>query len=84
MAELFDTTLDFARRADAADELAAFKQQFHFPKHNGRDTIYFCGNSLGLLPKNVEPAIQTELATWREIAIGGYVGGTNPWLYYQD
>lgn len=80
----FDTTHNFALKADAADELASFKKEFHFPQHNGKDTIYFCGNSLGLLPKNTEAAIQTELNSWRDVAIGGYLGGTNPWLYYQD
>jgi kynureninase len=69
---------------DANDPLARFKSQFHFPKHGGNDVIYFCGNSLGLQPKNVAAAIETELTTWRELAIGGYFGGTNPWLHYQE
>ncbi|MCW3088364.1 MAG: kynU [Sediminibacterium sp.] len=80
----FKASLDFAKQADATDELAHFKQQFHFPKHKGNDTIYFCGNSLGLLPVNTEAAIQTELTSWKEVAIGGYTTGPNPWLYYQD
>jgi kynureninase len=80
----FDTDIEFAQRADADDVLASFKQHFHFPQKNGRDAIYFCGNSLGLQPKNVEAAIQDELNTWKEIAIGGYFGGKNPWLFYQD
>lgn len=80
----YDITPDFAIQADASDELAGFKQQFHFPQKNGRDTIYFCGNSLGLQPKNVAGALQTELETWQELAIGGYFGGKNPWLYYQE
>ncbi|MES2774587.1 MAG: kynureninase [Bacteroidota bacterium] len=80
----FEASLPFARQLDANDPLAAFKQRFHFPQHDGRDTIYFCGNSLGLQPKQIEAAIATELQTWRDIAIGGYLGGTNPWLYYQD
>lgn len=80
----FHTDISFAKQADAADELAKFKKQFHFPQKNGQDVIYFCGNSLGLQPLNVESAIQTELKTWREEAIGGYFGGKNPWLYYQD
>ncbi len=80
----FTTDIEFAKQADAADELAGFKQQFHFPKKNGKDVIYFCGNSLGLQPVSVEPAIQTELTSWREVAIGGFYGGENPWLYYQE
>ncbi len=74
----------FAETMDANDPLARFKSQFHFPKHEDSDVIYFCGNSLGLQPKNVAAAIETELTTWRELAIGGYFGGTNPWLHYQE
>ena len=84
MSKVFNTSIDFAKQADAADELAYCKKQFYFPKKNGKDVIYFCGNSLGLQPVNVESAIQTELQSWRDVAVGGYFGGTNPWLYYQD
>ncbi|MEO7531637.1 MAG: kynureninase [Sediminibacterium sp.] len=80
----FTIDIDFAKKADAADELSAFKKEFHFPKKNGKDVIYFCGNSLGLQPTNVEAAIQTELTSWKEEAIGGYMHGTNPWLFYQE
>lgn len=80
----FSTSLAYAQEADAADELAAFKKAFHFPQKNGNDVIYFCGNSLGLQPKNVETAVQTELNSWKESAVGGYFSGKNPWLYYQE
>jgi kynureninase len=80
----FSSDSAFAIQEDAADAIASFKSMFHFPKHMGRDAIYFCGNSLGLQPKTVESAIQVELASWREIAIGGYFGGNNPWLYYHE
>jgi kynureninase len=81
---LFENTLHFAQAMDKHDELAGFKQQFYFPQHNGKDAIYFCGNSLGLQPKNVEAAIKTELQTWRDIAIEGYFEGANPWMYYHQ
>lgn len=80
----FEASLDYARKADQADALHHFKAQFHFPHHNGKEVIYFCGNSLGLQPKSVHAAIETELKTWREQAVGGYFNGANPWLYYQD
>ena len=80
----FEASLDYARRADQADALHHFKAQFHFPHHNGKEVIYFCGNSLGLQPKSAHAAIETELKTWREQAVGGYFNGANPWLYYQD
>lgn len=80
----YEASLNCAQQMDAADPLAPFKEQFHFPKKGDNDVIYFCGNSLGLQPKNVAAAIETELASWRELAIGGYFGGTNPWLNYQE
>lgn len=80
----YNTSPGFAREADLADELAGFRNEFLFPVHEGREVIYFCGNSLGLQPRNASTAIQTELDTWQKDAIGGYFGGTNPWLYYQD
>lgn len=80
----FEASLDYARKADQADALHHFKAQFHFPHHNGKEVIYFCGNSLGLQPKSAHAAIETELKTWREQAVGGYFNGANPWLYYQD
>lgn len=84
MSFVFTTAKEFAVEADRSDELASFKQRFYFPQKNGKDVIYFCGNSLGLQPRHTEAAIQTELTSWREEAVGGYFGGKNPWLYYQD
>jgi kynureninase len=80
----YEASLNCAQQMDAADPLVSYKEQFHFPKKGDNDVIYFCGNSLGLQPKNVAAAIETELASWRELAIGGYFGGTNPWLNYQE
>lgn len=84
MVDNFSILPGFAAEADRADELADFKSQFHFPKHNGEDTIYFCGNSLGLQPVSVAAAMEHELASWKDLAIGGYFNGPNPWLYYQE
>ncbi len=80
----FDTTLVTAEQLDLQDELAHFKQQFHFPKHNNKDVIYFCGNSLGLQPTNVEAAVLQELNDWKNLAISGFAKAKNPWLTYQE
>lgn len=80
----FENTLSFAQQLDAKDSLKDFRNQFYFPQHNGTDAIYFCGNSLGLQPKNVEEVIHVELQTWRALAVEGYFKGTNPWLYYHE
>jgi kynureninase len=79
----FETTASFAQERDAADLLNGFKSRFHFPQHNGKDSIYFCGNSLGLQARSVAGAIQQELEDWQNMAVEGYFRARNPWLYYQ-
>lgn len=80
----FDTSLATALELDAQDTLRHFKHEFHFPEQAGQPVIYFCGNSLGLQPKRAALAIQAELASWQQLAVGGYFDGPNPWLYFQD
>ncbi|OYZ02988.1 MAG: kynureninase [Sphingobacteriia bacterium 28-36-52] len=80
----FEASLDFAKQLDKQDPLAEFKNLFYFPQHNNQPAIYFCGNSLGLQPKSVSAAIETELNTWKDLAVGGYFNGPNPWLHYQE
>jgi kynureninase len=80
----FEANAVFAEKMDREDTLAGFKSRFHFPQHHGSNVIYFCGNSLGLQPKSVDDAIETELASWREMAVGGYFGGKNPWLTFHQ
>jgi len=74
----------FAAEADQQDPLASYRDKFYFPEKNGKPVIYFCGNSLGLQGKDVPEAMQTELNSWRDYAIGGFQQGANPWLYYQE
>ena len=48
----YKSTKDFALFLDANDNLRKYRKQFHIPKQkNGKEHIYFCGNSLGLQPK---------------------------------
>ncbi|MBS1667420.1 MAG: kynureninase [Bacteroidetes bacterium] len=73
----------FAKQKDQEDPLRHFRSQFYFPQYQGKDTIYFCGNSLGLQSKNIEAAVLQELKDWKEQAIAGFIHAKNPWLYYQ-
>jgi len=84
MSITFDTTLNTALLLDKNDALSFYKQQFHFPKHQEKEVIYFCGNSLGLQPKNVENAVMQELNDWKNLGISGFAKAKNPWLYYQE
>ncbi|QHS62050.1 kynureninase [Chitinophaga agri] len=81
---MFELSKRFAEEQDQSDPLKTYREQFYFPQRNGRDAIYFCGNSLGLQPKNVKPAIEQELNDWQHHAVEGYWNAQNPWLYYQQ
>ena len=84
MQNQLEATLAFAKQQDEKDDLYKFRSQFYFPQHDGKDAIYFCGNSLGLQPKNTEAAIQQELNDWKNLGVNGYVHAKNPWLFYQQ
>ncbi|MEE2834414.1 MAG: kynureninase [Myxococcota bacterium] len=74
-----------ARTLDAHDALAHFRDEFHVPKHrDGSDSIYLCGNSLGLQPKGVRAAIEQELADWERLGVEGHFHGKNPWYSYHE
>jgi len=78
----YETSLEFARRMDREDPLGHYRDRYYFPQHQGRDTIYFCGNSLGLQPRSVEEALQEELVRWRELGVKGHFEGDLPWTEY--
>lgn len=77
---LYKNSLRFAQQLDKQDPLRSFQKRFHFPKHNNRRSIYFCGNSLGLQPKNTEGAVKAELDYWRQQGVEGWFAGEKPWL----
>lgn len=78
----YENTLEFARSQDAQDSLRAFREQFVFPKHDGENVLYFCGNSLGLQPKTVRQALLDELDQWATHGVEGHFRGELPWMYY--
>lgn len=80
----FEATRAFAEKMDEKDPLKKFRKQFLFPQHKGKKAIYFCGNSLGLQPKQTAKAIKQELKDWKNLAIGGYFHAKHPWIYYHE
>lgn len=78
----FENTLSFAKAQDEADQLHQFKSQFLFPKHNGKDFIYLCGNSLGLQPKAASDVLKRQLDNWANYAVEGWFDGNEPWMFY--
>lgn len=80
----FHNTLSFAQQQDAADPLKSFRQRFLIPKHNGKDTIYFCGNSLGLQPITTKTYVEQELNDWAAYGVEGHFMAKNPWFPYHE
>ena len=72
---------DFAREMDDKDPLKGFRTRFYFPKVDGREAIYFCGNSLGLQPKSAQAYIQKELDNWADMAVDGHFHGEDAWYH---
>lgn len=80
----FQNTLEFAKQCDANDKLKAFRSKFHMPQHNGKDMVYFTGNSLGLQPKTTKSFIEQELTDWAKFGVEGHFMAKNPWMPYHE
>ncbi len=77
-------TIDFAKQLDATDPLKKYRDRFLIPKHDGKDVLYFCGNSLGLQPKTVKEYINIELDDWAKYGVEGHFQARNPWFSYHE
>jgi len=75
---------EYADELDSADELSSFRERFHIPQVNKKDSIYLCGNSLGLQPKSAEANIRIELEDWANLGVDGHVHARRPWLTYHE
>ncbi|SMB93555.1 Kynureninase [Hymenobacter roseosalivarius DSM 11622] len=85
MMTTFHATPEFAATLDAQDPLRRFREQFHIPPTpDGGESIYFCGNSLGLQPRTVRAAIEQELESWAQQAVEGHFHGVSPWISYHE
>ena len=80
----FENSLSYAQTRDAADPLRAFRSEFHFPKHAGKDVLYFTGNSLGLQPKAAADALKQELDDWARFGVEGHFQAKHPWYSYHE
>lgn len=80
----FKDTRAFAQALDEKDPLKKFRNSFNFPQHNGKDAIYFCGNSLGLQPKSTKIALEQELNDWAEYGVEGHFKAKHPWYSYHE
>jgi kynureninase len=70
---------------DNSDLLKAFREKFLIPKTaDGKEVIYFAGNSLGLQPKSARTYIEQELKDWEQYAVEGHAKAKTPWMPYHE
>lgn len=81
---IFENTLEFAQQLDKTDVLKDFRDQFYIPIIQGKECLYFTGNSLGLQPKKAQEYVLNEMENWANYAVEGHFHGRNPWINYQD
>ena len=80
----FQNSLEFAKNLDSQDELAKYQQEFHFPQHEGKNVIYFTGNSLGLQPKRTKKYVDDVMNDWSNLAVEGHFYADKPWWDYHE
>ncbi|MBL0056025.1 MAG: kynureninase [Chitinophagaceae bacterium] len=80
----FINSLEFAKKLDAEDPLKDFRSRFYIPIINGRECIYFTGNSLGLEPRTTQDYIVDELEDWASFGVEGHFHARQPWFSYHE
>ncbi|WP_396138482.1 kynureninase [Flavobacterium sp.] len=80
----FQNTREFAQSLDAQDELKNYRNEFIFPKVNGKQVIYFTGNSLGLQPKRTKQYVDEVMNDWANLAVEGHFYSDKPWWDYHE
>ena len=80
----FQNTLAHAQHLDQQDPLKSYRDQFIFPKIDGKEVIYFTGNSLGLQPKNARKYVDEIMTDWADLAVEGHFHAEKPWWDYHE
>src|SRR6476620_8897038 len=80
----FENTREFAQQLDAKDELRNYRDEFFFHKVNGKEVIYFTGNSLGLQPKRTKAYVDEVMTDWANLAVEGHFYSEKPWWDYHE
>jgi len=80
----FENSREFAQKLDNLDPLKSYRDRFLFPKIDGKQVIYFTGNSLGLQPKNAKDYVDEVMRDWAELAVEGHFYADKPWWDYHE
>lgn len=77
-------TKEYAEQLDKNDLLKDFRNQFYIPLINGKESVYFTGNSLGLQPKSTQDYVLNELEDWASFGVEGHFHARKPWMPYHE
>ncbi|WP_026708334.1 kynureninase [Flavobacterium frigidarium] len=80
----FENTQAFAKELDSQDKLHKYRSQFIFPKVDGKQVIYFTGNSLGLQPTRTKSYVDEVMDDWANLAVEGHFHSEKPWWDYHE
>jgi kynureninase len=76
-----------AAELDRVDDAAMQRGLFELPASPGdlsKPAVYLTGNSLGLMPKGVQEAVEQELEAWARLGVAAHEAGAHPWLAYNE
>jgi kynureninase len=75
-------------KGDLKNKKFGFQQAATTRDDDSEESIYFCGNSLGLQPRKTKEYVNRYLDTWASKGVFGhftdYEGGLPPWLHIDD
>ena len=80
----FENSREFAKKLDQEDKISKYRDEFIFPKVNGKEVIYFVGNSLGLQPKTAQKYVDEVMKDWAELAVEGHFYAEKSWWDYHE
>ena len=70
---------------DRVDPLWPLRSRFAIPRDDaGRELVYLCGHSLGLMPRSARDEVTGVLDQWATRGVEGHFEGEHPWYGYDD
>jgi len=75
---------DFSENEVKQDSLSSLRSEFFFPtideSGTKKQSIYLCGNSLGLQPRRTRDYVGEELDKWAKHGVEGHFTNPRPWV----
>jgi kynureninase len=81
----FQPDEQYARGCDASDPLRGYRERFLIPPApGGGDSVYFCGNSLGLQPVTARTYVLEVMDDWAALGVDGHFHAKHAWMPYHE